>query len=73
MLKKITFAALFIIFGISVYFIFIFDINDYKSELETIISEKSNIITVITVETNPTKNSSEIPLAKKVFSILNSE
>ena len=42
MLKKITFAALFIIFGISVYFIFIFDINDYISELETIISEKSN-------------------------------
>ena len=42
MLKKITLAALFIIFGISVYFIFIFDINDYKSELETIISEKSN-------------------------------
>ena len=40
--KKITFAALFIIFGIYVYFIFIFDINDYKSELETIISEKSN-------------------------------
>ena len=32
MLKKITFAALFIIFGISVYFIFIFDINDYKSD-----------------------------------------
>ena len=42
MLKKITFAVLFIIFGISVYFIFIFDINNYKSELEDIISEKSN-------------------------------
>ena len=34
-----------------------------------IISEKSNIITVITVETNPTKTSSEIPLAKKVMSM----
>ena len=41
-LKKITFAVLFIILGISVYFIFIFDINNYKSELEDIISEKSN-------------------------------
>ena len=34
--------VLFIIFGISVYFIFIFDINNYKTELEDIISEKSN-------------------------------
>ena len=41
-LKKITFAVFFIILGISVYFTFIFDINNYKSELETIISEKSN-------------------------------
>ena len=41
-IRKITFAVLFLILGISVYFIFIFDINDYKSELETIISEKSN-------------------------------
>ena len=42
MLKKITFAVLFFILGISVYFVFIFDINNYKSELEDIISEKSN-------------------------------
>ena len=41
-LKKITLAVLFIIFGISAYFIYIFDVNNYKSELETIISEKSN-------------------------------
>ena len=41
MLKKITFAVLFIIFGIYVYFVFIFDINNYKSELEDIVSEKS--------------------------------
>ena len=41
-LKKITFAVLFIILGIYVYFVFIFDINNYKSELEDIISEKSN-------------------------------
>ena len=40
--KKITFAVLLIILGISVYFIFIFDINNYKSELEDIISKKSN-------------------------------
>lgn len=38
-LKKITFA---VILGLSVYFVFIFDINNYKSELENIISEKSN-------------------------------
>ena len=42
MLKKITFAVLFIILGIYVYFVFIFDINNYKSELEDIISKKSN-------------------------------
>ena len=42
MLKKITFAVIFIILGISVYFVFIFDINNYKSELEDIISKKSN-------------------------------
>ena len=41
MLKKITFAVFFIILGISVYFAFIFDINNYKSQLENIISEKS--------------------------------
>ena len=41
-LKKITFAVAFIILGIYVYFVFIFDINNYKSELEDIISEKSN-------------------------------
>ena len=41
-LKKITFTVLFIILGIYVYFVFIFDINNYKSELENIISEKSN-------------------------------
>ena len=40
--KKITFAALFLILGSFIYFIFIFDINDYKSELEDIISQKSN-------------------------------
>ena len=42
MLKKITFAVLFFILGIYVYFVFVFDINNYKSELEDIISEKSN-------------------------------
>ena len=41
-LKKITFAVLFILLGIYVYFAFIFDINNYKSELEDIISKKSN-------------------------------
>ena len=41
-IRKITFAVLFLILGISVYFIFIFDINNYKTELEEIISEKSN-------------------------------
>ena len=41
-LKKITFSILFIILGIYVYFVFIFDINNYKSELEDIISKKSN-------------------------------
>ncbi len=41
-LKKITFAVLFILLGIYVYFVFIFDINNYKSELEDIISKKSN-------------------------------
>ena len=41
-LKKIIFAVLFIVLGISIYFTFIFDINNYKSELEDIISEKSN-------------------------------
>ena len=42
MLKKVTFTVLFIILGTYVYFVFIFDINNYKSELENIISEKSN-------------------------------
>ena len=42
MLKKVTFTVLFIILGTYVYFVFIFDINNYKSELEDIISEKSN-------------------------------
>ena len=42
MLKKITFSVLLIILGIYGYFVFIFDINNYKSELEDIISEKSN-------------------------------
>ena len=41
-IKKIIFAVLFLILGISVYFISIFDINNYKTELEDIISEKSN-------------------------------
>ena len=41
-LKKITFAVLLIVLGIYVYFVFIFDINNYKSELEDIISKKSN-------------------------------
>ena len=41
-LKKITFAVLFLILGTAIYFIFIFDINNYKTELEDIISEKSN-------------------------------
>ena len=41
-LKKITFMLLFIILCIYVYFVAIFDINNYKSELEDIISEKSN-------------------------------
>ena len=41
-LKKITFAVVFIILGISVYLVVIFDINNYKSELEDIISKKSN-------------------------------
>ena len=38
-----------------------------------IISENSKIIIVMTVETIPTKTSSEIPPAKKVFSRLSSE
>ena len=38
-----------------------------------IISEKSKIIIVITVDTNPTRTSSEIPPGKKVFSRFNSE
>ena len=42
MFKKITFAVLFIILGIYAYFVFVFDINNYKSELEDIISKKSN-------------------------------
>ena len=42
MLKKITFAVLFIILGVPTYFVFIFNINNYKPELENIISEKSN-------------------------------
>ena len=37
------------------------------------ISEKSKIIIVITVETNPTRTSSEIPVGKNVFSRFNSE
>jgi len=41
-LKRITFAVLLIVLGIYVYFVFIFDINNYKSELEDIISKKSN-------------------------------
>ena len=41
-LKKITFVVLFIVLGIYVYLVFIFDINNYKSELEDIISKKSN-------------------------------
>ena len=41
-LKKITFAVLFFILGIYVYFVFVFDINNYKSELEDIISNKTN-------------------------------
>ena len=41
-LKKITFSVLFLITGTAIYFIFIFDINNYKTELEDIISEKSN-------------------------------
>ena len=52
MLKKITFAALFIIFGISIYFIFIFDINDYKSELETIKSAMIDLEDCTAVEPN---------------------
>ena len=42
MLKKIIIAVLFLFLGIFSYFIFLFDINDYKSEFENIISEKSN-------------------------------
>ena len=41
-IKKTIFSVLFIILGLYVYFLFIFDINNYKSELEDIISEKSN-------------------------------
>ena len=41
-LKKISFAVLFFILGIYVYFVFVFDINNYKSELEDIISKKTN-------------------------------
>ena len=47
MLKRITLAGLFIILGIYVYFAFIFDINNYKSELEDIISTKSNTELII--------------------------
>ena len=46
-LKKVTLAGLFIILGIYVYFAFIFDINNYKSELEDIISTKSNTELII--------------------------
>jgi len=35
------------------------------------ISEKSKIIIVITVETNPTRTSSEIPVGKNLFSRFN--
>ena len=42
MLKKIASVVLFLILGISFYFIIVFDINNYKSEIEDIISEKSN-------------------------------
>ena len=42
MFKKLAFGVLFLILGISFYFIFLFDINNYKSEFENIISEKSN-------------------------------
>ena len=38
-----------------------------------IISEKSNIIIVITADTNPTNTSSETPPAKNVFSRFSSE
>ena len=42
MIKKIIIAVVFLFLGIFSYFIFLFDINNYKSEFENIISEKSN-------------------------------
>ena len=42
MLKKITFGVLFLILVTFFYFAFIFDINNYKSQFENIISEQTN-------------------------------
>ena len=42
MLKKITFGVLFLVLAMFFYFVFIFDINNYKSQLENIISEQTN-------------------------------
>ena len=42
MLKRIALAVLFLTLGIFFYSIFIFDINNYRAELEDIISEQSN-------------------------------
>ena len=42
MFKKITIIVLFLFLGVSSYLIFVFDINNYKSEFEKIISEQSN-------------------------------
>ena len=42
MLKKITFGVLFLVLAMFFYLVFIFDINNYKSQLENIISEQTN-------------------------------
>tara|TARA_B100000035_G_scaffold291706_2_gene279771 strand:- start:8167 stop:8964 length:798 start_codon:yes stop_codon:yes gene_type:complete len=41
MIKKVVLSASFLIIGIFLYFIFFFNINNYKTELEEIISEKT--------------------------------
>ena len=42
MIRKIIFLVVFLILGISFYTVFLFDVNNYKTQLEHIISEKSN-------------------------------
>ena len=43
MIKKISYLLITIIIGFIFYFSFLFDINDYKKDLESFISKKANI------------------------------